>query len=173
MTMNFSEFVGFIITMIAFLLLIGKQSRDARKRRQNPEAYEKELAEEEEKIQTLLKSLDLEEGKGNYQEMARPPKGRGVTPPLPKKSQEDELVKKSRKIASREDDYSSLKPKQIKPSEFVDIHANQGFGKALEERGGALLKNPQRERLFKDLKDKDAIRKAVILREILGPPKGL
>lgn len=52
--MNFIEFIGFVVSILAMVYLFIKQAMDQRRRRTDPEAYENEVKEREELIRKLM-----------------------------------------------------------------------------------------------------------------------
>lgn len=161
--MNLSEFIGFIITMIAFFLLIVKQGRDAKRKREHPEEYEREIAEEEKRLHGLLKSLDLEDESEEYYEKEI------VQRTMQSQSHPVERQLEKPRSSALKESLPAYQLKNFQTREFLDIHA--------KEKPGDFRVTPeqieQRSRILKDLKDAKMVRDAVLLREILGPPKGL
>ncbi len=143
--MNFIEFIGFFITMVAFFLLMVKQAMDQRKRRASPE-YTEEEEQEEENLEQLLKSMDID-----LQEEAPKIKNKkkiSQTPPPPLIEEQTTVQAPKEKLFK---DYYALK----------DIHKNAYAQK--------VTKQPSRAK--KMIRGKFSMREAMILREILGPPK--
>lgn len=73
--MNIVEFIGFIITMAALMILSIKRSREEKKIRENPELYAKQKKEQEKALKELLRSmnLDVKEDEEEELEEAIPP----------------------------------------------------------------------------------------------------
>lgn len=141
--MTLIELIGFMITMVAFFLLIAKQARDERRRRQNPEAYEEEAEQEhQETIKHFLRSLNIE-----IPEDTPPPKKE--LPPVPKVLEPEEI------------EAPALKRKSL----FRDPYALHKPFEHGEKR------KKQQSRVGQMLKGKDSLRQAVILKEVLGAPK--
>ena len=158
--MTFIEFIGFIITMVAFFLLVVKQARDEKKRRQNPEAYEEEMEYQQEAVKDLLRSLNIE-----VQE-DKPP----VPPPPPTPVVEmlkepsmpkvvESKIPKSMRIAKF--DYGNA---------FRDPHSQRGI---FEHEEAYIKRKEQQSRVKSLLRKPDSFKDAIILKEVLGEPKGL
>jgi hypothetical protein len=186
--MNISEFIGFIITMIAFFFLIFKQARDAKRRRDHPEVYDNELEEQQSQIQSLLKSLDLDEDEEVIQEIVKP--YQSARPPI--LAEEERIAEDARKTLSavvrqQEADLKYTKARKFEdfhakkgeaPIKYEDFHAKMGEGRTpikYEDFHArkVVVSNPlaQRQNVLRMLQDPNTIKDAVILREILGPPK--
>jgi len=151
--MTLIELIGFIITMAAFFLLIAKQARDERKRRQNPEAYEEEAEREhQEAIKDLLRSMniDIPEEQPEHRKAEPPPK---PEIPLPPKEPKKAAVTHFKTHKSFKDPYA--------------------FRKSFEHRSPYNKRKEQQSKVKKLLRDTDSIKQAVILKEVLGTPKGL
>lgn len=80
--MSITEFIGFLITIVAMFGIIISRALEARKRRRDPEAYEREIEEKEEKLREFLKTLNVD-----FPEKKKapppPPKGKKIVPPQP------------------------------------------------------------------------------------------
>lgn len=156
--MTLIELIGFIITMAAFFLLVAKQARDERKRRQNPEAYEEEEEREHQQaVKDLLRSLNID-----VPEDEPPPKAKTkpkqAPPPAPAV---DQKIVEPKMIGT---------PIQKQKGLFRDPYAlHKSF-----EHGDAYAKRvEQRSRIKQVLKGSNSLKQAVILKEVLGTPKGL
>ena len=57
--MNFVEFIGFIVSLLAMFFLFGKKVRDERLRKQNPEKYAAEEKRKEMALKKMMHSLQL------------------------------------------------------------------------------------------------------------------
>lgn len=56
--MNFMETIGFIVSLLALIVLSVKKALDDRRRRQFPDEYEEEENEKAERLRAFLKSID-------------------------------------------------------------------------------------------------------------------
>jgi len=154
--MTLIEFIGFVITMIAFFLLIWKQARDERRAKDQPrEEYRAQSPDEQEQIAEILKSLDL------YVEDQNKPS----PPPKVKYSNVDNEIeaverKQIEAKAKAADKNQRLRDLSIKKQKAVHQGAYQ--------REEAIL-----PRASKALKGIHSLQDAVILAEILGPPQAL
>lgn len=77
--MNFVEFLGFIVSLAAFIILAYKRARDAR--RQQPDEYHLDSDEQDKKLREFLKSLDVEVEE--EKPLPRPPVKRKAAPKPP------------------------------------------------------------------------------------------
>ncbi len=68
--MNLLEFIGFVVSLITLLFLGYRKAQDERKRRNDPEGYEREQHEKEEKLKKFIRSLegDMDEDKRDRNE---------------------------------------------------------------------------------------------------------
>lgn len=157
--MTFIELIGFIITMVAFFLLVAKQARDERKRRENPEAYEEEMEQQQEAVKDLLRSLNIEV-----------PEERPAPPPSPSPSLEK--MEKTEAVLIKE----NKMPQSIRVAEldFGDVFRNPyAERKGFEHQDAYAKRKQQHSRVKKLLRETGSIKDAVILKEVLGKPKGL
>ncbi len=151
--MTLIELIGFIITMAAFFLLIAKQARDERKRRQNPEAYEEEAEREhQEAIKDLLRSMniDIPEEQPESKKPEPPPIPEIKTPP-----------QKPEKAA-----VSHFKTHKS----FKDHYA---LRKSFDHGDAYAKRKMQQSKVKQMLRGSDSLKQALILKEVLGTPKGL
>lgn len=187
--MTFIEFIGFIIAMLAFFVIITKQAREERRRRQQAEEYEGESERQDEDLRELLESLDIHPGK-------EPPKQVPPPPPLPERAGSPEVKVSPEKPAYEgieEDKHlieaglrSEWKKSKIGPIKYeIEAEKEEAFrdyyAKEAPKRGrpvphhedAYMIRRKQQTRVQKALKNVDSLKQAVILREILGPPKGM
>lgn len=156
--MTFIEFIGFIITLIAFFLLVMKQARDERKRRQNPEAYEYEEQQQQEAIKDLLRSLNIEVPEERPAPKPPPPPPQvEIEEALPMPIKESKIPQSMRLAAF---DYGDA---------FRDPFAKR---KAFEHGDAYVKRKQQQSRVKQLLRETDTLKDAVILKEVLGKPKG-
>src|ERR1700722_19512233 len=57
--MSLIEFIGFLISLVGMIFLMGKGAWDKRVRHQNPEEYQRKVKAEEQNIKKILKSLNV------------------------------------------------------------------------------------------------------------------
>jgi hypothetical protein len=145
--MSGPEFVGFLITIVALLFLFLKSSWEEKKRRQNPDKYVEEEKKRKRHLRKLLKEINIETDVDD---------------------KEDRFVIPSPVVSSHNMTPPHIPGPKI-PSSPKSMITTQNFvssnyhviQKDVPSRGAILfrhLKSPQ---------------EMVILREILGPPKGL
>lgn len=139
--MSLIEFIGFIITMAAFFILIVKQAFDKRKNRNQPEDEEEVPQEQEALLRELQQALDMAPRDRIVRRKEKKP------PPTPKKK-----IKETHP----EPQAAWLQRIQKEREERMELPALEKQSKVRE-----MLRDPY---LLKD---------AFILRELLGPPKGL
>jgi hypothetical protein len=160
--MTFIDFIGFVIAMLAFFILIGKQVREERKRRQNPEAYEEESEQhQQEVVRELLRSLNIEVPA--VQQEAKPP------PPPAKPSYDRDLnTQKEVEISS------TPAPRKTVHSSQRSVFKDPYLIRKKADHQEAYLIKKQKASSAKRILGKDLpLKQAILLREILGPPKGL
>lgn len=161
--MTFIELIGFIITMFAFFLLVAKQARDERKRRENPEAYQEDEEQQQEAIKDLLRSLNIEVP----EEKPAPP-----SPPTPPPQME---VRIEEEVPAPPVQESKI-PKSMRLAKFDygNVFRDPHSKRKVFDHGDAYLKRMQQQSRVKNLlRETDSIKDAVILKEVLGTPKGL
>lgn len=152
--MNFTELIGFIITLLAFFLLVGKQARDEKKRREHPELYENEEQEQQEAVNELLKSLNIEVDS----EILPPKKEEPPPPPLVEE-------KKPQKAPV---------PRRLMELDRKDVYVEHYSKSAILDHGNAYaIQKEGYSRIKQSLKNSHTLKDAIILKEVLGPPKGL
>ncbi len=70
--MNFIEMIGFIISLGALFILAAKKALDERRRRANPEEYEREERAQAERLKAFLKSIDGDMEEDEEEELQMP-----------------------------------------------------------------------------------------------------
>lgn len=187
--MTFIEFLGFLVMMFAFAILIMRRIFEERRRQMNPEAYKQEQTEKEKALKEFLRTLqiDVEEG-------SPPP----PPEPLPISEEVDFIeetgthrtVRKQFRLRSeieKERDISVVGDREFKPrmeDRYERVHLGEGVVSSelaledLERRfpgvdrmfPGEEKAKPSRARaLVSGLKSR---KEMIILHEIIGPPKG-
>lgn len=58
--MSFVEFIGLIVSLIFLALISARQAREERKRRANPEQWEKEQAHKQQSLREMFRSMHIE-----------------------------------------------------------------------------------------------------------------
>ncbi|MGA8165565.1 MAG: hypothetical protein WB791_11215 [Waddliaceae bacterium] len=162
--MSVIEFIGFIITMIVFFLLILKQGRDQRRRREHPEEFQEEEREQQEGMQELMESLNIRLGK------QAPPK-RPPPPPRLIEGEEDRLLIEAQRLQAEE--IGILPSLEQEKAVFKDIYAKSLVQAPQPHHDAYRQLEKQRSRIQKKLNEPDSLKQAIIVREILGPPKGM
>lgn len=181
--MTLIEFIGFIITMIAFFLLIIKQAWDQKRRREHPEQYQEEFEDQQAEIKEILESLNLQVPKEVLERREMP--SSAALPPSPPKAkqkhseeittlEEDERIIAERREKARVGAAKALSlihPK-TEGSLFRDVHKRSAAEESIRE-GAYKEQKLQQELVLNTLADLDSLKRSVILKELLGPPKGL
>lgn len=108
--MNFIEFIGFIITLVAMVAIVFKKTMEERARKNNPEIYQEEEDQRRQNLKQMLKSLnlDLEEEEDEEEEVERglpppPPMAKMAPPPVLQRAASLEQRKLRTAIEERED----------------------------------------------------------------------
>ena len=182
--MTFIEFIGFLIAIIAFFFLMAKQAREQKRRREHPEEYEEELEEQEAAIKKLLQSFDIEiEEEPAKKSPPPPPVPEGAGPPeveIPRERLSDEGAEKDKRHLEAELRRMWKKPKISTKLPELGEGREEVFRKPHKEYRGALvekreeayeIRKQEKSRAQKVLGGVSSLKNAVILREILGPPK--
>lgn len=140
--MNFVELIGFVITMIALMMLSYKQSKEARRkhREEEPDEDSPERLKQDPAVQHLLRTLNID-----------------ISPPR---------RKLRREIVEEEEEDVSI-PLPSPPSQIV---ADYTFKPRKAIKAYSVQKN--QSRLQGDLLKKVSLKEAMILHVIFGPPKG-
>ncbi len=181
--MNLIEFIGFIITMIAMFAILVRRSMEERKRRKDPEAYEREEEEREKALREFLRNLDVdvEEPK---KKPASPPPAPAVTEESPKpKARPSRTVRDNYEFASRIKQYEETKGVQsrvfeteIGQKEFDEIGQEIVTGDLFMQPGLGAYEIGQpssgTSRGAKILKRLERPSDIVIYHEILAKPRG-
>lgn len=152
-----NEFIGFLISLIAFVYLMWKWRSEERAKNKNPEEYDRKKKQQEENLRLFLKSLDIE--------MEKP-----VPPPPPKKKKPA-----APKVAPKEI------PKEIPYESHFEKYE---FKSALDERYKEvthLQAAPKYEvhqrrsnsRVEKMIKALPSLKQMIIMQTVIGKPKGL
>lgn len=84
--MNFVEFLGFFILVLAFIVSGVQKAREAKRRKEHPEEFEKEEKEREEALRELFSALGIPPDKPVKKSKLPPP-----PPPLEKKEERTPL----------------------------------------------------------------------------------
>jgi len=103
---NFIEFIGFIITIVAMFVILIRRSMEERRRRQNPELYEQEEEDREKALRDFLRTMNLEvEEFPGEEEKPLPPPPPKTKPLPPKPSRTRRLVRDAYELESPLDEY--------------------------------------------------------------------
>jgi len=160
--------------MVIFFLLIGKQARDEKRRREHPEEFEHELEQQQAQIKEILRSLDLDVEKEGVEESRVVP----TPPPAPEpdypSADDNMLYIEEKRLLSYDRINVPGSPFNKKKSRvFIDVHAKKSAERASVHDDAYEQLKQQQSRLLKALGDVDSLKHAVILKEVLGPPKAL
>ena len=189
--MNFLEFIGFLIALVALIVSAGRKVSEERERRSDPEGYarrvEKERQRADEEYKELLGALGIEleeevERPPPIPQMSEPPanpKMAVATPIRQEPSSKRRLSKDFEFHSSIEDrtPSSSIENRELEIS--VGKRFGQGYGEQLVSeslRGGvtATSRVKQRRAPIKKMFDQLHSKRNLILgRELLAPPRAL
>ena len=89
--MSFVEFIGFVISLVAMIFLVTKHFWEERKKRLNPEEYEKREKQQEENLRRFLKSIDV--NVEDEEEFSPPPVPKIRTHSAPPLTQQQQQIK--------------------------------------------------------------------------------
>lgn len=84
--MDFSQIIGFIISLLAIIFLMSRKALDERHRRQHPEEYADEQAKKENELKKFLKSMNIDIEDEEQFSPIQKPEVRPIPPQLPKKN---------------------------------------------------------------------------------------
>lgn len=174
--MTLIEFIGFIITMIAFFIIVAKQARDDRRRRKHPEEFEQELEVQQAQINEMLESLGVKVEKEMEEEELEDEFATDssiLQEEYPSADENRQYVEVQRERAVGGIKRPPLYNKGKKESLFVDFHTKMEIAPSFVHERAYEQKKLQQSQLQKTLGNVESLKQAVILREILGPPKGL
>lgn len=195
--MNLIEFIGFIVSLLAMLVLMVKKRSDERRRRANPEEYERQEMEQADKLKSFLKSIneDMENDEHLNPEVHRKdhlsPASVGTFPQVPKQTSPSEPhriagdqghYKFTTKIEERKLQTNSEKHRLKSSLSGLDKNYKFSTGSqtvstdmiAQNERDAYSLKKPMRiNRAAIVLSHLKSRKDMVILHEVISAPKGL
>lgn len=185
--MEVSDFIGFIVSVLAMLFIFGRHIFSSRRRQQHPEEADLDERKQKQALKTFLKSLDVEMDELDEEEEMEAKRPKPVLkkePPPPPKM--EERPKPHRKV---QDDYrfqtkveqrrfeTAVEQRSLKTAvetrkrEFGAniishelIHAPDAYARSLTK----LQKPSQAANLVSKLGSKKDM---IILQEILNPPK--
>lgn len=144
--MNLIEFIGFIISMVALFVLMYKQGKETKRRKEHPEEFSEEQLEEEAALQELLQTLNIQQ----KPEQAPPI----INPQIVKRANEIRVPR----VQEEEIPQTPIKPAKSQSKKFIDPYKKSYISQT---------KLPPKKNLLKSISLQDA----VILSTLLGPPK--
>lgn len=178
--MDLIEFIGFVISILALLVIATRRASEERRRRRDPEAYEKEQEERRKALRQSLREMhidldDEEEEEGNDEFLQE--EKRNLPPPLPKpitkrtlkdSYQLDARLEKYQPKTTIEDRHliSNIENRDNKIYEVVsaDLHLDESY--QLEQSNPLSIGG-------KVLKTLPSMKEMIILNEILNRPLAL
>lgn len=170
--MSIIEFIGFIITMVAMVMLFFKRTREERYRRENPDEMEEEGLPPHDPLKQFLKALE-----GTYEEEE---KEQNVRPPSPPPMQVQQTSAKKRPLSNEfqfqpKMDKHHLDPKLAGFHQKREIDSRK-LGSSLDDRyGDSTYEVHRRESESYARKVVDRLhsrRDMMICHEIFSRPKG-
>ena len=185
--MSFIEFIGFVISMVALIFLFSKKIFDQRRARLNPEESEREEEEQKRNLKEFLRSLEIDmEDQEQFKPPPPPPK---ITPPQPPKERPRGQQKPRPASRVLNDPFKAkLEQRQFETAiekrgfktniedrfyqSFDERLLSSDFRKASTDAYDVILfdQTPRIQHLVGQL---PSLREMIIIREIIGPPKGL
>jgi len=181
---NLIEFIGFIITIIAMFVILFRRAMDEKRRRENPELFQKEEENKEQALREFLQAMNIEvEETEVYEEPAPPPSPPEKKLARKKPARPKRLVRDAYELDSRIEDYEKTKgvesrtlETEVGDTEFRELGQDIVSGDLfLQPSLGAYeidleKKKSRASQLLAELKCPSDM---VIYREILGKPRGL
>ncbi len=172
--MSLLDYIGFFFGLV-FLIVMGiKKAQEERRRREHPEEYQRQQRE----IRKFLQPEEFDDEEEEYEEQPRahhrppPPPPKPATPSVTvargavssKPKHEEYKIKSTiqqRNVASKLD------------SRYQQDKDDQAYASPYESKTYDVIATTSTSRVGKLIKNLPSKKSMVILREILGPPKGL
>lgn len=182
--MSFIEFLGFVISIAAMGFLMVRRFLEERRRRQNPEKYAEDEEHQDEALKEFLRSINVDVNNEVFaaqeeRRIATPPrppvKSKTPSPQIPVRSKNEKYRFSSQLENQRSE--SRIEKRQLK-STIEERHLSafetriDPFLQSAADPYTIIKLDPQ-PRIQKLIKSLPALQQAIILREIIGPPKGL
>lgn len=166
--MNLIELLGFVIVLAAMAIIMFKRAYEDYKKRKNPEEYEEEERKKEEALKQFLKSLDIEveteeEAEAVIASEPPPPPGRSVADefaferPLEERHQASAIEDRLFSVAL-DKRYEIPRKRVATPSMRMPSSRDAYLIEGRSTHVWRLLK-------------KGHLKDAILLREIIGPPR--
>lgn len=187
--MSIVEFIGFIVSLVAILLIMLRRNWEDRQRKNHPERYNDE-ADQEDALKNFLRALegDMEEGKEISKKYSESP-----LPPLPILHKEEEEIPLERTHRTVADDFqfqakldrfqrqSAIDSRHIKlditSNRFEKFQGNQVVSQDMKgfsrETTYDIIDKVTTNRAREILTKPKTLQDMIVIQEILGPPKGL
>lgn len=161
--MTFIDFVGFFVALAAFFYVIWQNVKQVKRLRETPEEPESELDEQEEAIRNMLGSIGVD--------MAAITAGQEKRQPAPPPAATAES-KLQEQIAQG---LAVPPPKLLRKTIRQPYRAPKVERHTISapERQPYAIRRTQPTRVHRALKKLGSLQDAVILREVIGPPKGI
>lgn len=184
--MDFSEIVGFLITILAIIYIFVKRAQDTRKRSQTHEDESYEGHHQEEKLKDFLKSLEID--MEDSEDFTPPPAPKAPIPkplpvhreaPKPKPVHKRNPLQEEFKFRSDMDDFqlkTNIEGRKYKVN--IKNKYEEGYGEHLlspEFRGEKiihLMGYKRSSRIKKLIRSLPSKKDMVLLHEVLDKPKG-
>ena len=181
--MNFVEFIGFIISIVAIIFITIKRYRDEKYRRQHPELFQETEEEKQQALKDFLSSIDIDLNDEQFSAQQRPV----VPPPPPQASSASHKISKGPK---GEDFYFKTNIEHYRPETKIE---KRQLKTAIEERhlgsfedrllspefrknhdsAYEIVEFDRQPRIQKLMEGLPSMQQMIIIREIIGPPKGM
>lgn len=184
--MNLIEFIGFVISLIAMGFIIIKRFMEQRHRLQHPEQFEESDEEKQKALKEYFHSLGVEiDDNEHFSPPQKIPSKKHPQPPLLKPAPSPQIPKKNeQKNFQFKSNIESYRPEsKIEKRKFKTSVERENFGSfedrllSPEFRGGEdpykIVQKVTQPRIEKLVKELPSLKQMIIIREIIGPPKGM
>lgn len=184
--MTFTEFIGFIVTMVFLTILFFKRLFEKRKQSLEPESYDREEEDQRKNLKEFLRSLEGDMQEDEKRAHTQQPKR--VQPPPPPVVQKKE-IRPPRQPASERFQFKGKlegrRPESAIEKRGFKTNIEDRFYESFDERLLSsdfrsssttayelvhLSKTPRIKNLVRGL---PSLKSMIVLKEIMGPPKGM
>lgn len=194
--MSLIEFIGFVISFIAMLVLFFRRRIELNQQKKNPELYEEMQRRREVRMKEFLNALDVQEDRTSHEEEEEDDEEEYEPQPIPKRQPPKAIVpyispqpvrenyqfrtaieqyKHQTAIEKRQlptslgESYKNRFDKQIDEDIHRDIHADAySYDDAY-----SLVRKKEQNRIVHIIGQLNSPKDMVLLQEVIGPPKAL
>lgn len=175
--MNFIEFIGFVVSMLAFIWLMGKRAKEERKRRrEHPEEFEEEIQAQKQEIKEMFKALNVDvyedeefEEEEEEEEAYTPP-----PPPPPKKRKRYQEFKTSFADYELQSDIEEQHLREFVTEEENLVYATPIVSTDMvysDQTAYDILSESGRSRIGREVDSLPSLRQLILYHEVIGQPK--